>query len=139
VANRRNILWIGLAGYVVSFFLVGVVGTWIVGSIRGYNCAYNALLNPWTEARTLRQPTAANLADYLSIAISGLINPLFLVWVFKPSKPLRTALIVMMPFCWVAFHLESLYPREGYFLWTISMLLVLFSGRSAGEPVTATS
>jgi hypothetical protein len=139
VANRRIIFWIGLAGYVVSFFLVGVVETRFVGSIRGYNCAYSALLNPWTDTETLRHPTAANLADYLSIAISGLINPLFLVWTFKPSKLLRTVLIAMMPFCWVVFYRESLYPREGYFLWTISMLLVLFSGRSAGEPVAATS
>ena len=33
----------------------------------------------------------------------------------------------MMPFCWLAFYTESLYPREGYFLWTVAMILVLFS------------
>jgi hypothetical protein len=33
----------------------------------------------------------------------------------------------MAPFCWVVFHYENLYPREGYFLWILGMLLALFS------------
>jgi hypothetical protein len=139
MANRRTIFWVGLAGYATSFFLVAAVGSPPVGSFCGYDCAYIALLNPWTEAETLRDLTASNLAAYFAIAFSGLINPLFLVSIFKPSKLLRAALLSMMPFCWAVFYLESLYPREGYFLWTLSILLVLFSGRSAGEPVAATS
>jgi hypothetical protein len=31
----------------------------------------------------------------------------------------------MLPFCWISFLL--FHPREGYFLWTLGMLLVLFS------------
>jgi hypothetical protein len=134
MANRRTVFWIGLAGYVASFFLVAVVGSPLVGTMRGYNCAYETLLNPWTDAGTLRHPTPVNLEEYLAIAVSGLINPLFVVWVFKPSKLLRTVLLAMMPFCWVVFYLESLYPREGYFLWTLSMLLVSFSRRLPPSP-----
>ncbi len=40
---------------------------------------------------------------------------------------LRIVVILMIPFCWVVFHYESLHPREGHFVWIIGMLLVLFS------------
>jgi hypothetical protein len=66
------------------------------------------------------------IVEPFSIASSGFINPLFFAWVFRPPKVLRTVLLAMMPFCWVVFYLEPLYPREGYFLWTASMLAVLF-------------
>ena len=33
----------------------------------------------------------------------------------------------MVPFSWAVFVYEKLYPREGYFVWIIGMLLVLFS------------
>jgi hypothetical protein len=36
-------------------------------------------------------------------------------------------MLLMIPCCWVVFHDEKLYPREGHFVWIIGMLLVLFS------------
>jgi len=30
-----------------------------------------------------------------------------------------------MPFCWVAFYAVELHPREGYYLWTLGMIVVL--------------
>jgi hypothetical protein len=70
-----------------------------------------------------------------SLFVSGLINLVFLAIVIlmlvKPSHRLvliaKVALLLMAPFCWVVFHYEGLYPREGYFLWIFGMLLVLFS------------
>ena len=70
-----------------------------------------------------------------SLFFSGLINPLFLESVIlvlvKPSRQLvliaKVLFLLMMPFCWITFHYEGLHPREGYFLWILGMLLVLFS------------
>jgi hypothetical protein len=97
------------------------------------------LINPWADISTLRNPTLVNLADYFSTAASGFINLLFLVWLFKQKKLLRTAVLAMMPFCWVVFYLESLRPREGYFVWTLSILLVLFSERSSSKSLVTTN
>jgi hypothetical protein len=33
----------------------------------------------------------------------------------------------MMPFCWVVFLAMELHPREGYYLWTLGMVVVLFA------------
>jgi len=35
--------------------------------------------------------------------------------------------VVMIPFSCVVFHYEHFYPREGYFLWVLGMLLALFA------------
>jgi hypothetical protein len=33
----------------------------------------------------------------------------------------------MIPCCWIVFHYEDLFPREGHILWVAAMLLMLFS------------
>jgi hypothetical protein len=43
------------------------------------------------------------------------------------TKMLRNVILLMLPFCWIVFLYRHIYPREGYFLWTGGMLLVLFS------------
>lgn len=73
----------------------------------------------------------------MTIAISGSINIVFIVAAIQhlvaPARAtfqaLRVAVIVMMPLCWVVFRNQDLRPREGYMLWTLGMLLVLFSDR----------
>ena len=72
---------------------------------------------------------------FLSRLVSGWINPVFALTVFlELSEPqertasiLKIVLLVMMPFTvifFATFHGE--YPREGYFLWLVAMLLALF-------------
>jgi len=129
MANRSTLFWTGLGLYVVSFALVAVVDSPLVGNLRGWYCAYVSLLNPITDADTLRTHSPSNIIEYIAIGVSGLINPLFLLWIFKRWKRLRIALLSMMPFCWVVFYIDRQHPREGYFLWTLGMLLVLFSDR----------
>ena len=45
----------------------------------------------------------------------------------KLTRVLRYALFPMVAFCWIILLYEHGHPCEGYFLWTIGMLLVLFS------------
>ncbi|MGC2419987.1 MAG: hypothetical protein WA434_19755 [Candidatus Acidiferrales bacterium] len=73
--------------------------------------------------------------EHLSLFMSGCVNPVFLVAAAlgfsgghqRSMAVLRIVVILMIPFCWIVFHYESMYPREGHFVWIIGMLLVLFS------------
>jgi hypothetical protein len=80
-------------------------------------------------------PTFNGRLDFVATLITGWINPAFLVTVALASfsrhrrliAVLRIVVLLMVPFSWIEFHYQSVYPREGYFLWTVGMLLVLFS------------
>jgi len=41
----------------------------------------------------------------------------------------------MIPFCWIVFYNERLYPREGHILWVAGMVLALFSESSSSSPL----
>jgi hypothetical protein len=128
---------LGLVIYILSFFLVATGDReGLTGRMRGYECAYLSLECPVTC--TPFSSTSANYTPpflYLSILISGLINPVFLGYTtltFLKRKPrtarvLKFTLLSMIPFCWVVFYFFNIYPREGHALWVIGMLLVLFS------------
>jgi hypothetical protein len=130
----RRVFWIGLSLYAVSFLLVAVGHSFTGFTMRGYECANDELLSPWQH-----DPTFDGRFDFLSVLISGWINPVFLItaiFVFlgRPPRPIavmRTVVILMIPFCWVVFHHEGVYPREGHFVWIFGMLLVLFSKEAA--------
>jgi len=104
--------------------------------MRGYECAYLAVASALTTTPFSPNSTAyAPPFQYLSILISGLINPVFLVYAtlaFLKQKPraarvLKFVLLSMIPFCWIVFQFLKVYPREGHVLWVIGMLLVLYS------------
>ena len=124
----------GLLIYVFSFFLAAVGPE----PIPGYSCAVAALVLPVTEPQNPAQPSdwLRRLAvRFVVIKVSGLINVVFVLATISGLavrlegwfKPLRILVLLMMPFCWVAFYTEALYPREGYLLWTLGIILVLFS------------
>jgi hypothetical protein len=48
---------------------------------------------------------------------------------------LRVLVPALIPFCWIYFFSEPspVVPREGYFVWTLSMLLVRYAGPSFNE------
>ena len=137
--KMRWILFLaGMALFVVSFFLIAVReagATHSDSGMRGYTCAYVALLSPWGSdgLRMLREGPV----DYFAILFSGWINPVFLITVVvllvRPNGSLagmlRGVLLVMFLACWVVFYKEHLRPRAGYFLWTVAMLMVLFSSK----------
>jgi hypothetical protein len=128
---------VGLVIYLLSFFLVATGDReGLTGRLRGYECAYFAVESTLTS--TPFSPASADYAPpflYLSILISGLINPVFLSYTTlaflkrapRTARVLKFALLSMIPFCWVVFHSLGVYPREGHVLWVIGMLLVLFS------------
>lgn len=74
---------------------------------------------------------------FYSLLISGWINPLLFITIVlmlrsrfpRPCATLKIVILLMIPFCWIVFYHEKLYPREGHFLWVIGMLLMLFSDK----------
>jgi hypothetical protein len=72
---------------------------------------------------------------YVSFASVGLINLIFLVTMIlmlvdrtpRLSTIFRFVVLLFVPLCWVALIYRDVYPREGYFLWTAGILLVVFS------------
>lgn len=134
--RRRHILGIGLLLYASSFFLVAVIdlGSWHLDAM-GYECALIALGQPWT-ANALRQGWVLfHDFEYVSLLISGWINPLFLVALALAfSGRHRQAYVIlrivwasMIPFCWIVFLYMRFLPREGHFVWIAGMFLALFS------------
>ena len=137
--TQNRYFWVGLLLYVVSFFLAAVADP-IIGSspLRGYQCAYLALLS-WDAL--YRTPDLRPRFEMVSLVISGSINVVFLLAAIVAFAPrwrlvfflLRTIVVLMLPFCWVVFYYEQLYPREGYVLWTAGMLSTMFSQSLVGS------
>lgn len=143
VATSKLLAVAGLTIYVVSFFL------WATGDriptaspLRGYFCAYFALLFPW--GRDGWGFLHDRPFEYFSLLISGWINPLFLgavvvgFWIPRSSAAfvLRVLTSLSIPFCWVVFAYEGFYPREGHILWIAGMVLTLVAAwlaKPAGE------
>ena len=142
--TQNRYFWIGLLIYAVSFFLVALGATKSSPGnqpLLGFACAYMALLDPLLEAKQAlldNVPLLFGPGFYLSLVISGWINPIFLLTAFlllsglypRAVRVLRIVIVSMIPFCWVfAFYYIRTYPREGHFLWIAGMLLVLFSDK----------
>lgn len=139
MTRQLKIFWIGMLIYAVSFFLLAVggpgSGPGAPSPFPGIFCAIDAIGLPVDEivrGTGLFQDQPLALA---SLLISGCINPVFLLGAFldltgqyrKSVAVLRIVLFAMIPFCWMFFHIELLYPREGHYLWVLGMLLVLCS------------
>jgi hypothetical protein len=155
VAKRSGwtAFWLGFLVYAVSFFLsfVGGPGAYTPKPPSGTDCAFDWFCVPWIYVHLNRMGSFLTDApiENASIAISGWINPLFFLAVLlqvigktpRLSKVLRYVILLMLPFCWVVFLDQHVYPREGYYLWIGAMLLVLFSTelekrQSQMEPVS---
>jgi len=137
---QLKVFWTGLAIYAVSFFLLATGGS-SAGDSRmpGFFCAFYALVFPWVEAKDAwlhNMPPVLGPVPWISLLVSGLINPVFLTTAFldltdqhpRAFVILRILVVVMIPFCWIFFYTFPFgYPREGHFVWIIGMLLTLFS------------
>lgn len=131
---RILLFWSGFLLYVAAFFLPAVFET---GSapLRGYDCALVTLVQVWT--RDSRALIHQEPVTYISLVVSGWINPVFLATAIlillrkaqRSMNILRTVVLLMVPFCWIVFHNVKVRPREGHFLWLTGMLLVLFSNQ----------
>lgn len=130
--------------YAVSFALVAIADRQTSsGSLRGYAAAFFSLWfalgeNPLSDHWLFQGKEFA----YVSLLISSLINPLFIVTLILAARAyqrtvaiLRVILLSMIPFCLVGFNFQNSYPREGFFLWVSGMLLALFSGFLQSESI----
>jgi hypothetical protein len=137
VRFRRELFWLGWIVYISSFFLAAVGPSNQSRPTLGYFCAYATLLFSWQQANHWLHgmPSIDKPLEYVSVLVSGWINPVFLIAVivtsFKRLKSLaRLAAIIvvfMIPSCWFVFYYYQLYPREGHILWIAGMLMVLCS------------
>jgi hypothetical protein len=145
----RKMFVAGLLMYGISFFLIATDRLGPNPEPQpGWNVALMAFGIPITRADPVKG--AGWLAqvefEFVAVKISGLINVVFVLaaiaGLIGPGsttfKVFRIAVLLMMPFCWVVFRREQFYPREGYFLWTLGMLFVLFSER-LGRPAVASA
>ena len=129
---------VGMVIYIGAFFPIAVREVHASSGSSGYPgwfCAFTTLVAPWghNALSSIREGPV----EYFSILFSGWINPVFLITllvalIWRKSR-LGFVLVVLLMFtaCWIVFYKLALYPREGYFVWTLGMLLVLFSAPEA--------
>lgn len=137
MTRQLKIFWTGVLLYVVSFFLFAAALPIPESSpYPGFSCAYLAFFFPLQSGHTLSgTPFHGKLLAFISLVISGWINPVFIVTAVldlsgqyrRTVWVLRILVLVMIPCCWIFFYAFHLYPREGHFLWILGMLLALFS------------
>lgn len=137
MSQERTLLWVGLLIYTLSFALFwGGCHVPGCGPSRGYFAAFFSLVLPLKENPFSGRWLFHDMVfEYVALLISGWIKPVFLIVVAlmlrgryqRTVATLRIIVLLMFPFCWVVFYHYGFYPREGYFLWLLGMVLVLFS------------
>jgi hypothetical protein len=137
--KSRVVLLVAMILFLVSFFLPAVFISGFSAGLAGYLCGYFALVSPW--ANDWVKDWSAQPIAYLAVFVSGLINVVFLITAVllwrnraqKATRILRIVLLLMLPACWVVFAGNHMTPGPGYFLWTASMGLALFSESLSGH------
>ena len=132
-----------MLAYALSFALTAASNKTL--TVPGYYCAAGAFISPFAvDSGFVERKTMA----YIAVLISGWINIAFLVSLTirwrsgngRAFRILRVITLLMVPFCWIVFYDESLFPREGHVLWIVGMVLALFSeGSSPTRLMTAGS
>jgi hypothetical protein len=141
IRRDRLLFWTGLLSYATSFFLPVTAGpgtyTRKLPSVAEW--ALDSLLFPFIYVHW--HDWASFWSDsplaHLSVLITGFINPLFIAFIILLSlNKIKNGLAIwqcllalMVPFTWIVFHRQHVYPREGYIFWLAGVLLVLLSSR----------
>jgi hypothetical protein len=136
VRRSRIVMAVAMALFVGSFFGTAVVcrSAFISSTaVPGFLCAETAAFMPWSDdgMKLLHEYPLG----FIATVLSGWINLIFLITVVllfrdrarKLANVLRTALLFMLPACWIVFSYENLRPGYAYFLWVAAMLLAVFS------------
>lgn len=128
-----------MLAYALSFALTAASNKTL--TVPGYYCAAGAFISPFAvDSGFVELKTMADIA----VLISGWINIAFLVSLTirrrsgngRAFRILRVITLLMVPFCWIVFYDESLFPREGHVLWIVAMALALFSDNSSSSPLS---
>ena len=139
VRRSRLAFWVGLFLYLISFCLTAVRGD-------SFSAAGSPSIASWTFEEFLfpliyvhRNSVGSFLEELnfanVSFLLNAWINPLFLLTMFfvlverasRLVNILRYMTLLLIPFCWVTLLYQRAYPREGYVLWTLGMVLVLLA------------
>ena len=149
-SRQRLIVWIGAALYALSFFLAATSDVHPLQitqtrdavtdapnpALPGWMCAVYALVVPFSVLvnGAQNQSASPSLLALIALLITGLINPLFLatfVTVLRhrqravehsPDRARRHAALLRNR----VLHF-GMYPREGFLVWVLAMLLVVSS------------
>lgn len=137
-----KIFRVGLLFYSISFFLIAAKETQpSLGGLPPIGCflAVEAFVYPLMIAygRLHGWNSMPDLGPYICVLLSGWVNPSFVLAVLfaqmdilpQLGRWLRFLTLSLIPFTALALYRFPMLPREGYFLWVIGILLVLFSNR----------
>src|SRR5947208_16230545 len=97
MSRKKTLFWIGMVIYALSFALVAVADLWPGrGSLRGYTAAIFSIWltlveNPLSDRWLFQNMKFA----YVSLLISGLINPLFLVILALAARGYQQAIAIL--------------------------------------------
>jgi hypothetical protein len=130
MTRERKIFWTGLSIYAASFFLVSFLHE---GDSYGFYVAFVSLVGPWIAP--VGYGGFHSWIEWAAVLVCGWINLVFLVEVVRVLtrrhrsgvSALRVMVILMIPFCWIAFYYDQLLPREGHIAWILGMMVTLFS------------
>ncbi len=139
-SRQTLIVWIGAALYALSFFLTATSDVHPLEgsnpSTPGWMCAIYALVTP-IQLAAGGFPSQGRFGHPIAWAatfVTGCINPMFLatfVNVLRKRQTtvgiLRIVLFVMILLCGIVFYMFGMYPREGFLVWVLGMLLVVSS------------
>ena len=133
--------WSGILLYVTALFLpfAGIRGVNGQAPPSGVAVFVDWIIFPWvyTHWHGFQAFVGDSPIKHPSLVISGCINPVFLlgtvlVLMNKAARTIRRVrylVFLMIPFTWIVFVCDHTYPREGYVLWVLGMVLVLYPDR----------
>jgi hypothetical protein len=143
MVKERPVFPLAIFAYALSCGLTAASNKTL--TVPGYYCAAGAFVAPFAmDSRFVELKTMADIA----VLISGWINIAFLVSLTirwrsgngRAFRILRVITLLMVPFCWIVFYDENLFPREGHVLWIVAMVFALFSDSlSSSREVPAAS
>ncbi len=143
MVKERSVFPLAIFAYALSFGLTAVSRGRL--AVPGYDCAYHTLTSSLVVPSSLSE---GEMAENIALLISGWINIAFLVSLTirwrsgngRAFRILRVITLLMVPFCWIVFYDENLFPREGHVLWIDAMVFALFSDSlSSSREVPAAS
>jgi hypothetical protein len=118
--------------FVFSFFLPAVTmlpdGGWGPhGPVGGFRCAAFAPFFLVSASMNFigGSITAGQLGVGLLITLSGLVNPLVLIYVVAPFRMLAAVVVGCLVASTVATNIGGFKPLVGYFVWVAGVLLLL--------------
>lgn len=137
--SSRQVFWLGVGAYLVSFGLPAVVQP----PLFGFACAIAAFTLPFESPQppnVVHDLFFENPLGYPLLFTSGLANIMFPCAALLKFAGLRRAFVVTrtivlltIPCSWLVFVFLRTIPREGHLVWIGGMIVALFSDEIAAR------